>query len=103
MRSISFVLVSFRSHSRFFFFFLMIRRPPRSTLFPYTTPFRSDLAESAWDDMIRSGHKPGPGVWRSEEHTSELQSHSDLVCRLLLEKKNKHVSIISFCMLVYDA
>src|SRR2546430_7726833 len=85
-----------------FFFFLMIRRPPRSTLFPYTTLFRS-----------RAGHLRQPvrgdglrGVWqrallaldaerrrhryrsaRSEEHTSELQSQSHLVCRLLLEKK----------------
>src|SRR5215204_5982535 len=65
----------------------MIRRPPRSTLFPYTTLFRS-----------RTGpllpRRPGPsagrdGRPRSEEHTSELQSHSDLVCRLLLEKKKK--------------
>src|SRR5436190_9907189 len=67
-----------------FFFFLMIRRPPRSTLFPYTTLFRSHSL-GAW------GAPPGappPVAWpRSEEHTSELQSHSDLVCRLLLEKK----------------
>src|SRR5947207_4697225 len=76
----------------FFFFFLMIRRPPRSTLFPYTTLFRS---------MCRP-HLPTAGFChaarcsislfshpRSEEHTSELQSHSDLVCRLLLEKKKK--------------
>src|SRR5215204_7385707 len=68
-----------------FFFFLMIRRPPRSTLFPYTTLFRSPLPASA-----RESHRRSPsdrGSWRSEEHTSELQSHSDLVCRLLLEKK----------------
>src|SRR5437773_4688113 len=68
----------------------MIRRPPRSTLFPYTTLFRS---------LLPAPHRPrrpgrgdggrdgGPG--RSEEHTSELQSHHDLVCRLLLEKKKK--------------
>src|SRR5436190_22079375 len=79
-----------------FFFFLLIRRPPRSTLFPYTTLFRSGrtgastyagppsfflvnvIACSRW-----------AGDHRSEEHTSELQSHSDLVCRLLLEKKKK--------------
>src|SRR5260370_21742476 len=71
------------------FFFLMIRRPPRSTLFPYTTLFRSltfsraaaDGAKPAADGAarLRGG--------RSEEHTSELQSHLNLVCRLLLEKK----------------
>src|SRR6478672_13041927 len=70
------------------FFFLMIRRPPRSTLFPYTTLFRSRRrrhgrrAESRHDSPARP-HR------RSEEHTSELQSRSDLVCRLLLEKKKK--------------
>src|SRR2546430_15820107 len=81
----------------FFFFFLMIRRPPRSTLFPYTTLFRSTssgrsrASESetivlrvdtarAWTESL------GPQA-RSEEHTSELQSQSNLVCRLLLEKK----------------
>src|SRR5438034_6487502 len=87
----------------------MIRRPPRSTLFPYTTLFRSPV--SGWRAVkksvpltsVRSGIKdafgPGkmsltstvpasvPSLFRSEEHTSELQSHSDLVCRLLLEKK----------------
>src|SRR5438034_7775788 len=74
----------------------MIRRPPRSTLFPYTTLFRSP-GPSRPDGGDRSGRRPrrGRGVrWprrtrRSEEHTSELQSHSDLVCRLLLEKKKK--------------
>src|SRR5690349_24253055 len=86
------------------FFFLMIRRPPRSTLFPYTTLFRSRL--------IRFRHHPGNCIakgcciryhrstsgsfchdrenLRSEEHTSELQSRRDLVCRLLLEKKKKN-------------
>src|SRR5438034_7409659 len=71
------------------FFFLMIRRPPISTLFPYTTLFRSvaDLpAHLPPDGPVRAGARPGHQ--RSEEHTSELQSHSDLVCRLLLEKKN---------------
>src|SRR5260221_6682460 len=107
-----------------FFFFLMIRRPPRSTLFPYTTLFRSgrplpphqafvhqslsitctcaisavllpsDLGFSA------SGSAPGQRLCagvsdRSEEHTSELQSHSDLVCRLLLEKKKKSSTVPS--------
>src|SRR5215204_6882093 len=70
----------------FFFFFLMIRRPPRSTLFPYTTLFRSRPAR-AWPGY--RGTRPGAPARRSEEHTSELQSHSDLVCRLLLEKKKK--------------
>src|SRR2546421_7971978 len=74
----------------------MIRRPPRSTLFPYTTLFRSpfhaswylkDVATGARAD--RHGDVPVP---RSEEHTSELQSRSDLVCRLLLEKKKKKQS-----------
>src|SRR5215204_6871313 len=73
-----------------FFFFLMIRRPPRSTLFPYTTLFRSRVVRRS---SIRGGD-PHPLDWRnvarSEEHTSELQSHSDLVCRLLLEKKKEN-------------
>src|SRR3989442_6075488 len=72
-----------------FFFFLMIRRPPRSTLFPYTTLFRSeDCATRAFD----LGHPWAflPSILsRSEEHTSELQSRPHLVCRLLLEKKKK--------------
>src|SRR5688572_32560379 len=79
----------------FFFFFLMIRRPPRSTLFPYTTLFRS--REAVLDfiyDFTRSAHlieSTGERTFamRSEEHTSELQSQSNLVCRLLLEKKKK--------------
>src|SRR6266403_4530233 len=72
--------------SFFFFFFLMIRRPPRSTLFPYTTLFRSWCARS-WHLVWRVRR---PGAARSEEHTSELQSRRDLVCRLLLEKKKKN-------------
>src|SRR5260221_2112114 len=79
------------------FFFLMIRRPPRSTLFPYTTLFRSRPASLGNRDCECRNHCPreaaGQCYWshrRSEEHTSELQSHSDLVCRLLLEKKKKH-------------
>src|SRR5690349_22175093 len=66
----------------------MIRRPPRSTLFPYTTLFRSPSACGhclLW--VFQAGHRSM--VWRSEEHTSELQSRRDLVCRLLLEKKKK--------------
>src|SRR5260221_6432399 len=74
----------------------MIRRPPRSTLFPYTTLFRSAVAavkagaidylpKPADADAVERAHRRRPH--RSEEHTSELQSHSDLVCRLLLEKK----------------
>src|SRR5215204_1044215 len=71
------------------FFFLMIRRPPRSTLFPYTTLFRSPPPSAARTWPGSRARSPAPAGWRSEEHTSELQSHSDLVCRLLLEKK-KH-------------
>src|SRR5260221_3609953 len=80
-----------------FFFFLMIRRPPRSTLFPYTTLFRSRWRLSGRDLRPRTcagAGERGGGVrrQRSEEHTSELQSHSDLVCRLLLEKKKQDVT-----------
>src|SRR2546428_887635 len=74
-----------------FFFFLMIRRPPRSTLFPYTTLFRSPGAGRAPPPACRvrgsRPWRPPERDTRSEEHTSELQSRSDLVCRLLLEKK----------------
>src|SRR2546425_5249527 len=83
----------------FFFFFLMIRRPPRSTLFPYTTLFRSrsprwgraspSLQRRAAHSLTRSSRG-----CRSEEHTSELQSLAYLVCRLLLEKKKKSTSDI---------
>src|SRR5688572_33406834 len=79
-----------------FFFFLMIRRPPRSTLFPYTTLFRSVIS-SGRAELRHPGRR---SAWRrrwwsrlhdrSEEHTSELQSQSNLVCRLLLEKKKKN-------------
>src|SRR2546428_10270687 len=79
----------------FFFFFLMIRRPPRSTLFPYTTLFRSRASQGASElvpfERTLGGLEEAP---RSEEHTSELQSRSDLVCRLLLEKK-KHQSAVT--------
>src|SRR2546430_13539881 len=71
-----------------FFFFLMIRRPPRSTLFPYTTLFRSCRLVSAAHRQF--GWRRRDADHRSEEHTSELQSQSNLVCRLLLEKKKKH-------------
>src|SRR2546430_5692987 len=94
----------------FFFFFLMIRRPPRSTLFPYTTLFRSiketgtivdaRAQETLLEALERHDYQPEFGcrrgtcgacqlrvLQRSEEHTSELQSQSNLVCRLLLEKK----------------
>src|SRR2546430_11231476 len=85
----------------FLFFFLMIRRPPRSTLFPYTTLFRSpgsdgpgrigsgrvlELSLTTPPPALPGAHRRG----RSEEHTSELQSQSNLVCRLLLEKKKKN-------------
>src|SRR5437899_4367117 len=73
-------------------FFLMIRRPPRSTLFPYTTLFRSNITDLPRQGPV-TGFDTGPGNVlldaRSEEHTSELQSLRHLVCRLLLEKKKK--------------
>src|SRR5437867_8727319 len=72
--------------STFIFFFLLIRRPPKSTLFPYTTLFRSRRPGSAARPWRRRRPWSRP---RSEEHTSELQSPYDLVCRLLLEKKKK--------------
>src|SRR5437588_6669560 len=84
----------------------MIRRPPRSTLFPYTTLFRSlarDDGQGRWRPHLASAilpartrrHRVHRQCQRSEEHTSELQSHSDLVCRLLLEKKkNKNKRIL---------
>src|SRR6266566_8296985 len=71
-----------------FFFFLMIRRPPRSTLFPYTTLFRSDRCTTTRWSRRQSRRERLPRR-RSEEHTSELQSPCNLVCRLLLEKKKK--------------
>src|SRR2546430_17441566 len=79
------------------FFFLMIRRPPRSTLFPYTTLFRSSnpcSARGEWPkkppSRCSSTSPKRASTSRSEEHTSELQSQSNLVCRLLLEKKKKN-------------
>src|SRR6266568_3488124 len=77
------------SYVHIFFFFLMIRRPPRSTLFPYTTLFRSPAVAGAPADCQQSGSGTARQAARSEEHTSELQSQFHLVCRLLLEKKNK--------------
>src|SRR5260370_25668021 len=83
-------------HSLLYFFFLMIRRPPRSTLFPYTTLFRSHPSgqRPCGPARRRDGHSREcfHGSVRSEEHTSELQSHLNLVCRLLLEKKKKEVT-----------
>src|SRR5437870_8044690 len=81
----------------FTFFFLMIRRPPTSTLFPYTTLFRSDCFDAV-GHIVRKlrrltarDSRPAPcRSPRSEEHTSELQSRGHLVCRLLLEKKKKN-------------
>src|SRR3712207_7785962 len=96
-----------------FFFFLMIRRPPRSTLFPYTTLFRSEVVDRnaiiigdggdfvSYAGRVVDSYEPGcwldPGPFgclgsRSEEHTSELQSRQYLVCRLLLEKKKNKTS-----------
>src|SRR5205085_6703852 len=71
----------------------MIRRPPRSTLFPYTTLFRSKRMPLRWSSSCCTARPRRPvasKLRRSEEHTSELQSQSNLVCRLLLEKKKKH-------------
>src|SRR2546430_7554203 len=87
------------------FFFLMIRRPPRSTLFPYTTLFRSRPSPTSLASCFSTSRPPGStsscagacGRWRSEEHTSELQSQSNLVCRLLLEKKKNTKN----CMLIH--
>src|SRR2546425_3975270 len=87
-----------RDLNRLLFFFLMIRRPPRSTLFPYTTLFRSSVAgdqrrgrharrEGEREVERRDAGEHPVGAQRSEEHTSELQSLAYLVCRLLLEKK----------------
>src|SRR5204863_4024944 len=90
-------------HYLFYFFFLMIRRPPRSTLFPYTTLFRSRCSLDGQSQTGRPAGAVDPDLRgleavdltadgferRSEEHTSELQSRRDLVCRLLLEKKKK--------------
>src|SRR2546430_15470623 len=93
--------------SIFFFFFLMIRRPPRSTLFPYTTLFRSSVYEEILTshlgvdgpDVLGASFDRlpfiRPAAGRSEEHTSELQSQSNLVCRLLLEKKKKKKHTLS--------
>src|SRR5438270_11821014 len=88
----------YRDEASVVFFFLMIRRPPRSTLFPYTTLFRSRQAdwprggpdrECATQGRVARADRAARGraARRSEEHTSELQSQSNLVCRLLLEKK----------------
>src|SRR3970282_2678979 len=74
------------------FFFLMIRRPPRSTLFPYTTLFRSCCDPDGIRSNLRRRRASRNVEDRSEEHTSELQSHHDLVCRLLLEKNTRILS-----------
>src|SRR5436309_7205546 len=99
----------------------MLRHPPRSTLFPYTTLFRSQpgapqqrlgtrAQRGARGDQHRRGHAGRPGIRsllpdRSEEHTSELQSRENLVCRLLLEKKKKEkhqlVSLLKICLTIY--
>src|SRR2546430_5289053 len=93
----------------------MIRRPPRSTLFPYTTLFRS--RSSFWMRQLRSSATKSsfslgqaiswiqpnwPSCLRSEEHTSELQSQSNLVCRLLLEKKKKNYNILDLILRIDD-
>src|SRR5947208_5217618 len=80
----------------YIFFFLMIRRPPRSTLFPYTTLFRSLDIELRDGHLVHALGQPAPEIvpLRSEEHTSELQSPDHLVCRLLLEKKKQTLNTI---------
>src|SRR5207253_5751169 len=91
----------------------MIRPPPRSTLFPYTTLFRSSAATTIWSATRRSSRLAATPRCRSEEHTSELQSRGHLVCRLLLEKKKKkknqqnksqtlRVNMHYFCRTIYD-
>src|SRR5688572_31733212 len=96
------------------FFFLMIRRPPRSTLFPYTTLFRSAASDELQQrvhappvdaaELARRGYVVLPGIVpRSEEHTSELQSQSNLVCRLLLEKKKRYKSRFVFPLYYADS
>src|SRR5438132_4491534 len=100
-------------------FFLMVRRPPRSTLFPYTTLFRSrseNHANSVEVCVLRRGvcresdctrtdvvAFPTYAAPRSEEHTSELQSHSDLVCRLLLEKKKESKKVYGMSLVKHSA
>src|SRR5256885_9608328 len=80
-------VLNLTSYLSFFFFFLMIRRPPRSTLFPYTTLFRSAASRVQRRTQESFGYEWTWASDRSEEHTSELQSPCNLVCRLLLEKK----------------
>src|SRR5574337_1345387 len=87
-----FVLSFLSPFSLFFFFFLMIRRPPRSTLFPYTTLFRS--RDGTLSPQPGASCRETDGCRRSEEHTSELQSPLNLVCRLLLEKKKIKKKIV---------
>src|SRR5256885_7018715 len=86
----------------------MIRRPPRSTLFPYTTLFRSPSKQPGKSDLLASrlgmSHSSSIGMHamaRSEEHTSELQSPCNLVCRLLLEKKKKKTQQYTLCYLLF--
>src|SRR5256885_6821477 len=99
--------------SVFFFFFLMIRRPPRSTLFPYTTLFRSHTftGEPCHDDQYQQFRELTQAIerdmkaqllFRSEEHTSELQSPCNLVCRLLLEKKKTTLADSTLKVLIVE-
>src|SRR6267143_6333969 len=83
------------------FFFLMIRRPPRSTLFPYTTLFRSVRPAPERPEARHLDELLGDHAGRSEEHTSELQSQFHLVCRLLLEKKNNIEDCVIFTLYKY--
>src|SRR5688572_31076756 len=97
------------TYSPLIFFFLMIRRPPRSTLFPYTTLFRSTRWRSSAPALpAPERYRPVRAVAgphfprRSEEHTSELQSQSNLVCRLLLEKKKKDKIVTQLILHVHS-
>src|SRR5215217_9005109 len=104
MHSVAMSVICFAIFGSRFFFFLMIRRPPRSTLFPYTTLFRSAPSprrRRSWPESLphrgprprsRGRSRRSAGA-RSEEHTSELQSRQYLVCRLLLEQKKLHNTI----------
>src|SRR3712207_7142641 len=110
--SFAYHLIVYDAMYTIFFFFLMIRRPPRSTLFPYTTLFRSPWWFSSASSRSASFTNGKRERWngsrlshRSEEHTSELQSRQYLVCRLLLEKKKKKpnslTSMLHHCLFYF--
>src|SRR5688572_31285061 len=103
MPSYSYELMKCCTMLVFTFFFLVIRPPPRSTLFPYTTLFRSAAGQASLGETFRShGRGQGRRVRRSEEHTSELQSQSNIVCRLLLEKKHSRSMMIAAAQTTHE-